>query len=326
VKLTHRVIHFGLATMFVSFGFSAEAQQPNRVHRVGYLSPAASLNASPAIESFRQGLRALGYVEGQNIVIEWRFTKGDAAKFPGFAAELVHLKVDCIVTAGIPAIRSAKQATSTIPIVMNVGDDPVQMGLITNLARPEGNITGFTNVGSDLAGKRLELLKEAFPKVHRVAHVWAGLTGTAHFREIEAPARALGVLLQRLEVKEPGDLENAFRTAGKDADALIVVGTGWPNSHRTRIIDLAGKTRLPTMYTQQQFVIEGGLMSYAADLFEQSRRAAIYVDRILKGAKPADLPVEQPTKFELVINLKSAKKIGLAIPPNVLARADKVIK
>jgi len=160
---------------------------------VGYLSPAASVNAAPAVEPFRQGLRALGYVEGQNIVIEWRFTKGDAEQFPGFAAEMARLKVDCIVTQGIPAIRSAKQATRTIPIVMNVGDDPVQLGLISNLARPEGNITGFTNIGSDLAGKRLELLKESFPKVYRVAHVWAGLTGSAHFREMEAPARALRV-------------------------------------------------------------------------------------------------------------------------------------
>jgi putative tryptophan/tyrosine transport system substrate-binding protein len=326
VRLAHRVIQFGLAAMFLSVGFSAEAQQPNRVHRVGYLSPQASLNGSPAIESFRQGLKALGYVEGQNIIIEWRFTKGDAAKFPGFAAELVRLKVDCIVTTGIPAIRSAKQATSTIPIVMNVGDDPVQMGLIANLARPESNVTGFTNVTAELAGKRLELLKEAFPKIQRVGHLWGGMTGAAHFREIETPARALRLQLKRLEMKEPGDLENAFRIAGKDADALIVVGAGWPNSHRAQIVDLAVKTRLPVMYTQRQFVVDGGLMSYAADLFEQSRRAAIYVDRILKGTKPADLPVEQPTKFELMINLKTAKQLGVTIPQNVLARADRVIK
>jgi putative tryptophan/tyrosine transport system substrate-binding protein len=309
----------------------AAAQQAKKVFRVGYLSPAVSLNAAPAIEPFRQGLRALGYVEGQNIVIEWRFTKGDAAKFPGLAAEMVRLKVDCIVTQGIPAIRSAKQATSTIPIVMNVGDDPVQMGLIANLARPEGNITGFTNIGSELAGKRLELLKEAFPKVDRVGHLWSGLTGAAHFRELETPARALRVQLQRLEVKEPGDLENAFRTAGKHADALIVVGSvglgsGWPSNHRARIVDLAAKTRLPVMYTQRQFVLDGGLMSYAADSLEQARHAATYVDRILKGAKPADLPVEQPTKFELLLNLKTAKQIGLTIPQKVLARADRVIK
>jgi len=312
--------------MLGSLCFSAEAQQPNRVHRIGYLSPAASLNGSPAIESFRQGLKALGYVEGENIVIEWRFAKGDAAKFRGFAAELVGLKVDCIVTTGIPAIRSAKQATSTIPIVMNVGDDPVQMGLITNLSRPESNITGFTNIAAELAGKRLELLKDAFPKIYRVGHLWGGMTGAAHFREIETPARALRIQLQRLEVKEPGDLANAFRIAGKDADALILVGSGWLGSHRAQIVDLAAKTRLPVMYTQRQFVVEGGLMSYAADLFDQSRRAALYVDRILKGAKPADLPVEQPTKFELMINLKTAKQLGVTIPQNVLARADRVIK
>jgi putative tryptophan/tyrosine transport system substrate-binding protein len=312
--------------MFVSSGFSAEAQQSNRVHRVGYLSPAESPTATASIEPFRQSLRALGYVEGQNIVIEWRFTKGDAAKFPDLAAEMVRLKVDCIVTQGIPAIRSAKQATSTIPIVMNVGDDPVQMGLVANLARPESNITGFTNVTAELAGKRLELLKEAFPKIYRVGHLWSGQTGAAHFREIETPARALGIQLKRLEMKEPGDLANAFRIAGKDADALIIVGAGWPNSHRAQIVDLAVKTRLPVMYTQRQFVVDGGLMSYAADLFEQSRRAAIYVDRILKGTKPADLPVEQPTKFELMINLKTAKQLGVTIPQNVLARADRVIK
>jgi putative ABC transport system substrate-binding protein len=301
VRLTQRVIQFGLAAMFWSLSFSAEAQQPNRVHRVRYLAPGASLTALPYIESFRQGLKTLGYIEGQNIVIEWRFTKGDAAKFRGFAAELVRLKVDCIVTQGIPAIRSAKQATSTIPIVMNVGDDPVQMGLIANLARPEGNVTGFTNVTAELAGKRLELLKEAFPKIYQVGHLWSGLTGAAHFREIETPARTLRIQLQRLEMKDPGDLENAFRIAGKDTDGLIVVGAAWLNNHRTQIIDLAAKTRLPIMYTQRQFVVEGGLMSYSADLFEQARHAAIYVDRILEGSKPADLPVEQPTKFELMI-------------------------
>jgi putative tryptophan/tyrosine transport system substrate-binding protein len=209
---------------------------------------------------------------------------------------------------------------------MNVGDDPVQMGLIANLARPESNITGFTNVTAELAGKRLELLKEAFPKIYRVGHLWSGMTGSAHFREIETPARALRVQLQRLEVKEPGDLANAFRITGKDADALIVVGAAWLNSHRAQILDLAAKTRLPIMYTQRQFVVEGGLMSYSADLFEQARRAAIYVDRILKGSKPADLPVEQPTKFELMINLETAKQLGVTIPQNVLARADKVIK
>jgi putative ABC transport system substrate-binding protein len=316
----------GLVTLVSAFalcGAVAQAQQPKKIYRVGYLTPTAS---SPTIEAFRQGLLALGYVEGQNIIIEWRFTKGDASQFPGFAGELVRLKVACIVTEGIPAIRAAKQATSTIPIVMHVADDPVQMGLIESLARPGGNITGFTNIGAELAGKRLELLKEAFPKVSRVGLLWSGLSGKAHFREIEAPARALRLQLKPLEMKGPGDLENSFRTAGKDTDAVMVVGGGWMNSHRARIVNLAVKTRLPAMYHSSQFVLEGGLMSYGADSLDQYRRAAIYVDKILKGAKPADLPVEQPMKFEFIINLKAAKQIGLTIPPNVLVRADSVIK
>jgi putative ABC transport system substrate-binding protein len=209
---------------------------------------------------------------------------------------------------------------------MNVNDDPVQMGLIASLSRPGGNITGSTAIGAELAGKRLELLKAALPKVHRVGHLWGSSTGAAHLREIEAPARALRVQLQSLGAKGPGELEHTFRTAGKETDALIVVAAGWINSHRARILDLAVKGRLPVMYTQTQFVLEGGLMGYAADNLEQHRRAAVYVDRILKGGKPADLPVEQPTTFELMINLKAAKQIGVTISPNVLARADKVIR
>jgi putative tryptophan/tyrosine transport system substrate-binding protein len=313
-----------LCAMLLAPCVPVEAQQLKKNYRVGFLSPSASLDGSPADQAFRQGLRELGYVEGENIVIEWR--RGDAGQFPRFAAEMVRLKVDCIVTRGIPAIRSAKQATTTIPIVMNVSDDPVQMGLISSLARPGGNITGFANISAELAGKRLELLKQAFPKVNRVGHLWGGQTGAAHFREIEAPARALRLQLEALEMKGPGDLENAFRTAAKDTDALIVVAASWINNHRARIVDLAVKTRIPAVYTLPHFVHEGGLMSYAADPLEQSRRPAVYVDKILKGAKPGDLPVQQPTKFELVINLKTAKQIDLAIPPNVLARADRVIK
>ena len=316
-------VSFSLCAMLLALGVSLEAQQPTKVHRVGYLSPTAS---SPDTEAFREGLRALGYIEGQNIIIEWRFTKGDTSQFPGFAAEMVRLNVDCIVTAGIPAIRAAKQATNKIPIVMNVADDPVQMGLIESLSRPGGNITGFTNIGAELAGKRVELLKEAFPKVSRVGLLWSGLSGKAHFREIEASAHALRVQLKPLEMKGPGDLENSFRTAGKDTNALIVAGGGWMNSHRVRIVNLAVKTRLPAMYVTSEFVLDGGLMSYGADFLDQYRRAAIYVDKILKGTKPADLPVEQPKKFEFIVNLKTAKQIGVTIPPNVLVRADKVIK
>jgi putative tryptophan/tyrosine transport system substrate-binding protein len=313
-----------LSAILLTAGVSVEAQQERKVYRVGFLAPGGSF--TPSDEAFRESLRALGYSEGQNILLEWRFTKGDAERFPAFAAELVQHKVDCIVTRGIPAIRSAKQVTSTIPIVMVVNDDPVQMGLVDSLARPGRNVTGFAAIGAELAGKRLELLKETFPKVNRVGHLWGSLTGAAHLREIEAPARALGLQLQSLEVKGPGDLEGAFRTASRESDALIVVGAGWINVHRDRIINLAAKTRMPVMYTQLPFALEGGLISYAADETELWRRAAMYVDKVLKGVKPADLPVEQPTKFELVVNLKAAQQIGLTIPPNVLARADKVIK
>jgi ABC-type uncharacterized transport system substrate-binding protein len=321
--MSRKIFLWLLATLLLATVLPVHAQQGKKSYRVGYLSPTAT---SPAIEAFREGLQALGYVEGRNIIIEWRFTKGDASQFPGFAAEMVRLKVDCIVTTGIPAVRAAKQATNTIPVVMNVADDPVQIGLIESLARPGGNITGFTNIGAELAGKRLELLKEAFPKVSRVGLLWSGLTGKAHLREIEAPASALRLQLKPLEMKGPGDLENSFRIAGKDTDALMVAGGGWMNTHRARIASLAVKTRLPAMYVTSQFVLDGGLMSYAADNLDQYRRAAIYVDKILKGTKPADLPVEQPTKFEFVINLKTAKQIGVTISPDVLARVTKIFR
>ena len=301
---------------------SVLAQQSKKLYRVGYLAP-----ASPSVEAFRESLRALGYVEGQSILIEWRFTKGgDTSQFPGLAAELVRLKVDCIVTTGIPAIRAAKQVTSTIPIVMNVADDPVEMGLIESLARPGGNITGYTGLGAGLTGKRLELLKEAFPKVSRVGHLWTGLSGKANVREIEAPARALRLQLKTIEMKGPDDLEKSFRAAANETEALIISGGGWMNGQRMRVASQAAKTRLPAIYPNSPFVVDGGLMSYSADFLDLHRRVAYFVDRILKGAKPADLPVEQPTKFELVINLKTAKEIGLTIPPNVLVRADRVIK
>ncbi len=317
------VIRLALCAMFFALCLPAEAQQAKKLYRVGYLAPAAS----PAVEPFRESLRALGYVEGQNILIEWRFTKGgDTSQFPGLAAELVRLKVDCIVTTGIPAIRAAKQVTSTIPIVMNVADDPVEMGLIESLARPGGNITGYTGLGAGLAGKRLELLKEAFPKVSRVGHLWTGLSGKANVREIEAPARALRLQLKTIEMKGPDDLEKSFRAAANETEALIISGGGWMNGQRMRVASQAAKTRLPAIYPNSPFVVDGGLMSYSGDFLDLHRRVAYFVDRILKGAKPADLPVEQPTKFEFVINLKTAKQIGLTIPPDVLARANKLIR
>jgi putative ABC transport system substrate-binding protein len=315
-----------LCAMLFTLCSSAEAQ-PGKVYRIGYLTQRRGIEQQE--EAFREGLRKLGYVEGQNIVIEWRFTRGKNDLFPELAAELVGLKVDCIVAVGIQATQGAKRVTSTIPIVMaNASDDPVRQGLIVSLARPGGNITGLTDISSDLAGKRLELLKEAFPKISRIGHLSdrAAFSGAAHLKEIVAIAQALEVRVHGLELRGPDDLENAFRDIAKRVDALIVVSSGFINSHRDRVIKLEAKNRLPVMYTNPFFVPAGGLMSYSSDVLHQFGRAALFVDKILKGVKPADLPVEQPTKFEFVINLKTAKQIGLTIPPNVLARADRVIR
>ena len=317
---------FCLAIIFAVYVF-AEAQEPKKLFRIGFLTPGAS--RTRADEAFRETLRTFGYYEGQNLSIEWRFAEGEgrtADPYPKYTAEMVRQKMDCIVTRGIPAIRAAKESTNTIPIVMFVNDDPVRMGLVDSLARPGGNITGFAAVGAELAGKRLELLRESFPRIKRVAHLSGSTTGSAHFREIQASARALGVQLRSLELKGPGDLEDAFRTVIKESDALIVVGAGWINIHRGRIIDLAKKSRIPVLYTQLRFAFEGGLMSYATDETELWRRAASYVDKVLKGVHPSNLPVERPTKFEFAINLTAAKQIGVTIPPNVLARADRVIR
>jgi putative ABC transport system substrate-binding protein len=317
-----------VAVVLFALGVIAEAQQPKKVYRIGVLSPRSGIE--PNDEAFRQHLRELGYVEGQNLLIEWRFNKGKQELYPELAAELVRLKLDCIVVSGVGAAHATKQATSTIPIVMsNASDDPVRQGLISSLARPGGNITGFTDIASELAGKRLELMKEAFPKITRVAHLSHRGTGAgaANLKETEVAARVLGVRVQALVLPGPDDLENAFRAAVKGrADGLIVAAHGFINSYRERIVNLTIKNRLPSMYTNPQFVLVGGLMSYAANVTDQYRRAAIYVDKILKGTKPADLPVEQPKKFELVINLKTAKQIGLTIPPELLARATKLIK
>ncbi|MBI1993963.1 MAG: ABC transporter substrate-binding protein [Deltaproteobacteria bacterium] len=258
-------------------------------------------------------MRELGYIEGQSIIIEWRFARGKPDRLPEFAGELVRLKIDCIVTQGQRPTRAAKQATSTIPIVMANAGDPVRQGFVASLARPGGNITGLTSISVDLAGKRLELLKETFPKLWQVIVLLdAASPGNAsYYRETEAAAGALGVKLQRREVRSPDDFESALRVEGKGRqEALIVRAAGLVNRHRARIINIAAKNRLPVMYTDPGFVLGGGLMSYSADLLDQYRRAAIYVDKILKGTKPADIPVEQPTKFELIINLKTAKQRG----------------
>jgi putative tryptophan/tyrosine transport system substrate-binding protein len=306
---------------------AATAQQAGKVYRIGYLSPRLGIETHD--DAFRQGLRELGWVEGRNLVIEWRFSQGRTETFPSLAAEGVRLNLDCIVALGVGAIRAAKEATVTVPVVMGTADDdPVRRGLIESFARPGGNVTGIVNLGEQVAGKRLQLLKEAVPGASRVAILWPPFEDgpSPHLRETEAAARALGIQLQSIEVRAPDRLEHAFHTAVKGrAEAILVVGTGFVNSHRPKVLDLAARTRLPVMYNHVTWVHEGGLMSYASELSAQYRRAAYYVDRIFKGAKPADLPVEQPTQFELVVNLKTAKMLGLTIPPSLLARANHVI-
>ncbi|MBI4528220.1 MAG: ABC transporter substrate-binding protein [Deltaproteobacteria bacterium] len=322
------IIGFALGAMLFALCVSAHAQQPGKTPRIGYLQIGSGLG--PGSEAFLQGLRDLGYVEGSNVIIEYR---GDPQRredrLPELAADLVRLKVDVIVALDPPAARAARNATKTIPIVIRSTADPVRAGFVSSLARPGGNITGMTSISTELYGKRLELLKEIMLRLSRVAVMRNPDRGEgAHnFREMQNVARALDLQLQSLEVRDPNDFENAFRAAGRArAQALITIRTPLIVNQRKQIADLAVKSRLPAIYDDRAFVESGGLMSYGTDLADLHRRAAIYVDKILKGAKPADLPVEQPTKFELVINLKTAKQIGLTIPPNVLARADKVIK
>jgi putative tryptophan/tyrosine transport system substrate-binding protein len=306
-----------------------EAQQPKKIPRIGFLGTASPSAASARIEALRQGLRELGYVEGKNIVIEQRYAEEKLDRVNELAAELVRLKVDVIVTVGPAATRSAKEATTVIPIVMGVDDDPVGNGFVASLARPGRSITGLSTLGPEISGKQLELLKEIIPSLSRVAVLGNSMQpGNAQsLREVELAAGALGVNLQYLDVLSPEDIETVFRAASKGrADAVLVLRAPVFFSHRKQIVDLAAKSRLPAMYYTTEYLENGGLMTYGVSITDLFRRAATYVDKILKGAKPADLPVEQPTKFELVINLKTAKQIGLTIPPNVLARADKVIR
>ncbi len=307
----------------------AEAQQAKKIPRIGYLMNGSRPGASGTI--FPESLRELGYVEGQNILIERRFAKGKLDRLSELAAELVALKVDILITLGVAPTRAAKEATNTIPIVMaNASDDPVRQGLVASLSRPRGNITGFIDASEELAAKRLELLKEAVPKMSRVAILWQtdSPAGIAHFKKAEAAARVLGLQLQSLGVRRPDDLDNAFRAATTgNAEALYMAMFGGVfRSHRARVLDLVATTRLPAIYTNQRFVRAGGLMSYAHDRREQYRRVAHYVDKILKGADPGVLPVERPTKFNLLINLKTAKQRGITIPPEVLYQATEVIK
>jgi ABC-type uncharacterized transport system substrate-binding protein len=325
-----KIMILTLCAMLLALSVSVEAQQPNKVPRIGYLIASSPSPNSARIEALRQGLRELGYIEGKNIVIDWRSAEGKADRLPSLATALVRLKAEVIVTAGPLPTRAAKEATSAIPIVMTQDPDPVGNGFVASLARPGGNITGLSTLAPEPSGKQLELLKEIIPKLSRMAVLGTSTQpGSAQrLREVELAAGGFGVKLQYLDVLSPKDIETAFQAASKGrADAiLMMVAGGVTTSHRTQIVDLAVKSRLPAIYNSAENVEAGGLMSYGVNFTDLARRAATYVDKILKGAKPADLPVEQPTKFEFIINLKAAKQIGLTIPPNVLMRADKVIR
>ena len=326
------VICLALSAMLLAVGFPAAAQQVKKVPRIGYLSASDAARESSRVEAIRLALRELGYIEGQNIAFEYRYAAGKRDRFPELAADLVRLKVDIIVVVGgnriIPA---AKNATKTIPIVMTgAGLDPVEAGFVESLARPGGNVTGLTNLGMELGGKRLELLKEAVAKLARVAVLYdrANPSSVLSVKEgLPVAARALGLTVRSWDVRDAGGFERVFTALNKDRpDGLYVLGGELMIANEKRTIGFALKSRLPSVYGNKEAVDAGGLMSYGADQAESYRRVAYYVDRILKGAKPADLPVEQPTKFELVINLKTAKQIGLTTPPEVLARANRLIK
>jgi putative ABC transport system substrate-binding protein len=315
-------LHFALCSV-------AEAQQPVKVARIAYLSGGSLSNLGGRIDAFRQGLRELGYIEGKNIVIEWREAQGNFDRIRELADELVRLKMDVIVSPGPAVTRPLKEATSTIPIVMAQDTDPVGSGFVATLAHPGGNITGLAALAPEMAGKQLELLKEIIPRLSRVAIIGnSNNPGDAQaLRETVIAAGTVEVYLRYLDVLDPKDIESKFGAAAKGrADAVLMLGNPLLNSRRKQIVELAVKHRLPTAYTRPEYIDEGGLMYYGTNYNDLFRRAAGYVDRILKGAKPADLPVEQPTKFELILNLKAAKQIGRTIPNKVLAKADRVIR
>ena len=320
-----------LCAALLALCYSASAQQPKKVHRIGYLAPGNPTSESADSEGIRLALRERGYIEGQNIAFEYRYAEGRPNRFPELAAELVRLKVDVIVVAGgnNPALAT-KHATKTIPIVMAGGSDPVKAGLVESLARPGGNVTGLTNLSRELGGKRLELLKEAVTKVVRVAVLYdrANPNNVREAKELlPVAARPLGLTIQPWGVRDAGDFGKVFAAQNKERpDGLYVIGSALMRNSVNPIAGLALKSRLPSTYNNREFVDAGGLMYYGTDLADSYRRVAYYVDKILKGAKPADLPVEQPTKFELVINLKTAKQIGVTIPQSMLYRAEKVIK
>ena len=324
-----KIIGFALCATLLALCSSAEAQQPAKIPRVGFQSTTSRSNVPARLEAFRQGLRELGYVEGKNIVIEYRWAEGKAERLPALLDELVRLKVDVIVTSGPTPTRAAKEATVTIPIVMTWDYDPVGNGFVSSLARPGGNITGLSTLAPEISGKQLELLKEIVPKLSRVAVLGTStVPGNADaLRATELAAETLKVQLQYLEIRDRKDLETVFQAARKGrADAVLALASRVLVSDRTQVANLAVKSRLPVIYGESEHVESVGLMTYGVIITDLFRRAATYVDKILKGAKPADLPVEQPKTFEFIINLKAAKQIGLTIPPNVLVRADRVIR
>ena len=325
--MSRKIFWFAVGVSLFALTFPAEAQQPKKVPRIGFVAITGDPNTSNIVE-FRRGLRDLGYIEGKNILIEYRYAEG-VTEFPNLATELVRLKVDVIVVPSTAGAQAAKNATTTIPVVFTSVGDPVGTGVVASLARPGGNVTGLSNLSPELSGKQLELLKEAFPKISHVAVLWetANAGNAASLGEMKVAVEALRVTLQRLEFRGPDDFEPAFSAIKRErASALIVLRNSIIRKHLAQIVDFAAKSRLPAMYPDSLYTDAGGLMSYGPNPFEQSRGAARYVDKILRGAKPAELPVEQPTKFEFVINLKTAKQIGVTIPPDVVARASKVIK
>ena len=327
--MSKKIIGLALCSLLLAPCSVVTAQQPTKIPRIGYLSGNSLSDLGSRIEAFRQGLRELGYVEGKNIVIEWRSAEGKFDRLPELAVELVRLKVDVIVSPGPIVTRPLKEVTSTIPIVMAQDTDPVGSGFVASLARPGGSVTGLAALAPEMSGKQLELMKEIIRKLSRMTVIGNSTNpGDAQaLRETVLTAGSFEVYLRYLDVLDPKDIEPVFRAAAKGrTDAVLVLGNPILNAHRKQIVDLMVKHRLPATYARPEFVDAGGLMYYGTNYNDLFRRAATYVDKILKGAKPADLPVEQPKKFEFIINLKAAKQIGLTIPPNVLARADRVIK
>jgi len=329
--MTKKIILLALCSLLLAPCFPSQAQQTGKVFRIGILDPSTASGSAVFWEALRQELSKLGWIEGKNIAIEYRFAEQKPERLPELAADLVRLKVDLIVVSATPPALAAKSATATIPIVMTASVDPVGVGLVASLARPGGNVTGLSTLATELNTKRLEILKDAIPRLSRVGLLrWPGtsITSDLQLKELRAAALALKLKLEEIETQpDPKGLASAFQTAKqKQVNAIMTTPDSRFFAERKRIVELAGKYRLPAIYPQKEFVEAGGLMSYGPDGTDLHRRAAVYVDKILKGAKPADLPVEQATKFEFIINLKAARQIGLTIPPNVLVRADKVIR